>query len=67
VVVIIADAVQNGMSGDYHSITEALVLAATIFGWATLIDWLDYSSRSCISSRRGRCSSSSTARSFTRT
>jgi len=42
VVVIIADAVQNGMSGDYHSITEALVLAATIFGWATLIDWLDY-------------------------
>jgi len=42
VVVIIADAVQNGMSGDYHSITEGLVLAATIFGWATLIDWVDY-------------------------
>jgi uncharacterized membrane protein YcaP (DUF421 family) len=42
VVVLIADAVQNGMSGDYHSITEALVLAATIFGWATFIDWLDF-------------------------
>ena len=42
VVVVIADAVQNGMSSDYHSVTEAFVLAATIFGWATFIDWLDF-------------------------
>jgi uncharacterized membrane protein YcaP (DUF421 family) len=42
VVVLIADAVQNGMAGDYHSITEGLVLAAVIFGWATVIDWLDF-------------------------
>ena len=42
VIVLIADAVQNGMSGSYESITEALLLAGTIFGWATLIDWLDY-------------------------
>lgn len=42
VIVIIADAVQNGMSGKYESITEGLLLAGTIFGWATLIDWLDY-------------------------
>jgi uncharacterized membrane protein YcaP (DUF421 family) len=42
VIVIIADAVQNGMSGQYESITEGLLLAGTIFGWATLIDWLDY-------------------------
>ncbi len=42
VVVIIADAVQNAMAGEYHSITEGLLLAAVIFGWATAIDWLDY-------------------------
>jgi uncharacterized membrane protein YcaP (DUF421 family) len=42
VVVLIADAVQNGMAGEYHSITEAIVLVAVIFGWATLIDWLDF-------------------------
>ena len=42
VIVLIADAVQQGMAGDYHSITEALVLAATIFAWATFIDFLDY-------------------------
>jgi uncharacterized membrane protein YcaP (DUF421 family) len=41
VVVLIADAVQQGMAGDYKSITEALVLAAVIFGWAMLIDFLD--------------------------
>jgi uncharacterized membrane protein YcaP (DUF421 family) len=42
VVVLIADAVQQGMAGDYHSITEGLTLAATIIGWAILIDWLDF-------------------------
>jgi uncharacterized membrane protein YcaP (DUF421 family) len=42
VIVLIADAVQAGMSGRYESITEGLLLAGTIFLWATLIDWLDY-------------------------
>ena len=42
ILVVIADAVQNGMSGDYHTVTEALFLAMVIFGWATLIDWVDY-------------------------
>lgn len=42
VIVLIADAVQNGMSGQYESITEGLLLALTIFGWASLIDWLDF-------------------------
>jgi uncharacterized membrane protein YcaP (DUF421 family) len=42
VVVLIADAVQNAMAGSYESITEGIVLAMVIFGWATLIDWLDY-------------------------
>jgi uncharacterized membrane protein YcaP (DUF421 family) len=42
VIVLLADAVQNGMAGEYHSITEALVLVAVIFAWATFIDWLDF-------------------------
>jgi uncharacterized membrane protein YcaP (DUF421 family) len=42
VIVLIADAVQQAMAGDYHSITEGIVLAAVIFGWATFIDWLDF-------------------------
>ena len=42
IVVLIADAVQNGMSNNYRSITEALVLAGVIIGWALAIDWLDH-------------------------
>lgn len=42
VVVLIADAVQNAMAGGYDSITEGVLLAAVIFGWATLIDYLDF-------------------------
>lgn len=42
VIVLIADAVQGGLAGDSHSVTEALVVAFTVFGWATLIDWLDF-------------------------
>jgi uncharacterized membrane protein YcaP (DUF421 family) len=42
IVVLIADAVQQAMAGDYKSITEGLALAATIFGWANAVDWLDY-------------------------
>jgi uncharacterized membrane protein YcaP (DUF421 family) len=41
-IVIIADAVQNAMSGGYESITEGLLLVAVIFAWSTFIDWLDY-------------------------
>lgn len=42
VVVLIADAVQNGMSGKYESITEGLLLAGTIFFWASVVDWVDF-------------------------
>ena len=41
IVVLIADAVQNGMSDNYRSVTEGVLLAAVIFGWALVIDWLD--------------------------
>jgi uncharacterized membrane protein YcaP (DUF421 family) len=41
-IVLIADAAQNAMSSHYHSITEGVVLVATIIGWNVLIDWLEY-------------------------
>ena len=42
IIVLIADAVQNAMAGGYRSITEGVVLAAVIFAWANVIDWLDF-------------------------
>ena len=42
VLVIIADAAQNGMSGEYRSVTEAFILVGTIIAWNTLVDWLTY-------------------------
>lgn len=43
-VVLIADASQNAMAGGYDSISEGMVLVATIGGWNYLIDWLSYHS-----------------------
>ncbi len=43
VLLLIADASQNGMADDYKSITEGLVLVATIMGWEYVIDRLAYS------------------------
>ena len=42
VVVLVADAAQNGMTGEYTSITEGLLLVAVIFGWDYVLDWLAY-------------------------
>jgi uncharacterized membrane protein YcaP (DUF421 family) len=42
--VIIADASQNAMSGDYKSITDGFILVATIVGWNYLVDGLTYAS-----------------------
>lgn len=44
VLVIIADAAQNGMSGEYRSVTEGAILVATIIGWNVLADWATYKS-----------------------
>jgi uncharacterized membrane protein YcaP (DUF421 family) len=41
-IMLVADAAQNGMAGEYHSITEGLILVGTIFGWNYLLDWLSY-------------------------
>lgn len=40
VVVLVADASQNAMAGEYGSITEGLLLIATIGFWDYLFDWL---------------------------
>ena len=45
VVVIIADAAQNGMAGEYRSITEGVIIVATIFAWNFVLDWAAYRSR----------------------
>lgn len=45
IVILIADAAQNAMAGEYHSITEGLVLVGTIVGWSVLLDNLAYRSR----------------------
>jgi uncharacterized membrane protein YcaP (DUF421 family) len=42
VVVLIADAAQNGLAGEYRSITEGLVLVGTILLLDYGIDWADY-------------------------
>ena len=42
--VIIADAAQNAMAGEYRSITDGLILVSTIIGWNFLIDWVCYKS-----------------------
>jgi len=42
VLVLIADAAQNGMASEYRSLPEGIVLCATIVGWSVAIDALAY-------------------------
>jgi uncharacterized membrane protein YcaP (DUF421 family) len=42
VVVLIADAAQNAMAGEYKSITEGIALVATLVFWDFTLDWLGY-------------------------
>jgi uncharacterized membrane protein YcaP (DUF421 family) len=42
VLVIIADAAQNGMAGEYRSVTDGAILVGTIVAWNWVIDWLNY-------------------------
>jgi uncharacterized membrane protein YcaP (DUF421 family) len=45
VIVIIADAAQNGMAGDAKSVTEALLLICTIISWDYFLDFLGFKSK----------------------
>ncbi len=40
--VILADAAQNAMAGEYKTITEGVILLSTIIGWNALLDWLAF-------------------------
>jgi uncharacterized membrane protein YcaP (DUF421 family) len=42
VLVIIADAAQNAMAGEYTSIVDGFVLIGTIIGWSLLLNWLSF-------------------------
>jgi Predicted membrane protein len=42
VLIIVADAAQNAMAADYTSITDGLLLVATIIFWECAIDYLAY-------------------------
>jgi uncharacterized membrane protein YcaP (DUF421 family) len=40
VIVLIADAAQNGLGQSYQSVTEGVVLVLTIVAWEYTLDWL---------------------------
>jgi uncharacterized membrane protein YcaP (DUF421 family) len=44
VIVLIADAAQNAMAAEYHTITDGLVLVATIVLCSFTVDWVAYRS-----------------------
>src|SRR5262245_13509508 len=41
-VVLIADAAQNAMSSDYKSVTDGVILVASIVFWDYFLNWLGY-------------------------
>lgn len=40
--VLIADAAQNAMGGEYKSVTDGLILVSTILGWNIAFDYLSF-------------------------
>ncbi len=42
--VIVADAAQNAMAGEYTSLTDGVILVSTLIGWNVFFDWLTYHS-----------------------
>jgi uncharacterized membrane protein YcaP (DUF421 family) len=41
-IVLLADAAQNGMADEYRSVTEGIVVVCTIIFWNFAIDWLEF-------------------------
>lgn len=41
-VVLIADAAQNGLADDYTSVTDGIILVMTIVFWNYTLDWVGY-------------------------
>lgn len=44
-IILIADASQNSMAGEYKSVSEGVVLIATLVFWDLAIDWLSFRSQ----------------------
>ncbi|MGN6545564.1 MAG: DUF421 domain-containing protein [Aureliella sp.] len=44
-ITLLADASQNGMTGDYRSVTEGMALVITLMFWDFALDWLSYHSQ----------------------
>lgn len=42
VLVIVADASQNAMAGEYKTITDGMVLVSTLVFWNMALDWLSF-------------------------
>ena len=42
VLVIVADAAQNGMAGEYRSVSDGFVVVGTIVAWNYFFDWLAF-------------------------
>jgi uncharacterized membrane protein YcaP (DUF421 family) len=42
VIVLVADAAQNGMTGSYKSLIDGLILVGTIVFWNVFLDWLGF-------------------------
>src|SRR4051794_4436522 len=40
VLVIVSDAAQNAMAGEYTTVTDGMILVATLIGWTVFTDWL---------------------------
>jgi uncharacterized membrane protein YcaP (DUF421 family) len=40
--VLVADAAQNAMAGEYRSVSDGIVLVATIIAWNVFIDWVAF-------------------------
>jgi uncharacterized membrane protein YcaP (DUF421 family) len=45
VIVLLADAAQNGMAGNYTSVPDGILLVAVIIGWSHLLNFLGYHSK----------------------
>ncbi len=42
IMVIVADASQNAMAGEYKSISDGFLLVGTLVGWNVLLDWAGF-------------------------
>jgi uncharacterized membrane protein YcaP (DUF421 family) len=42
VVVMLADAIQNGMADNYNSVADGMILVATILGWSHFLNFLGF-------------------------